>query len=83
MYTYIPCVDAMGYTDYLVQHPANHFAGWYTMIAQQRFWFSGSHREIQNVFIKFGREPLVTPPLQRLAAAVNNSQAEVKTTSAK
>ena len=27
--------------------------------------------------------PLVTPPLQRLAAAVNNSQAEVKTTSAK
>lgn len=27
--------------------------------------------------------PLVTPPLQQLAAAVNNSQAEVKTTSAK
>ena len=26
------------------------------MIAQQRFWFSGSHREIQND--KFGREPL-------------------------
>ena len=46
---------------HLVQHPPNHFAGWsYTMIAQQRFWFSGSHREIQNDVIKFGREPLHT-----------------------